>query len=202
MSSEVGMTPSASTVDRMVRAAVKHLHGSPVNTVNVREIAAEAGIDPAVAEHMFPDDETLDEAIGSYGIMKLSDSMNRALLNSPPGDNYAALKALARAYVRWALDNRELSYVLTLRLMQPDRTNSIVWKYDAGFVPLVRRFLGETDETASRRGLMARAFLFGVTDLAMHGHLELWKLKDGDNMAEVDAAIDDFIDLLLGKRPD
>lgn len=201
MSSETGMTPSASTVDRMVRAAVKHLHDCQVNTVNVREIAAKAGVDRATAEHLFPDDEALDEAIGSYGIMMLSDSMNRALLSAPPGDNKAALKALARAYVRWALANRELSYVLTLRLMQPDRTNSIVWKYDAGFVPLVRRFLGETEQNATRRGIIARAFLIGITDLAMHGHLELWKLKGNDNMAEVDATIDDLINLLLGGKP-
>ena len=200
MSSQAEMAPSASTVDRMVNAAVKHLNDCRITNVDVAEIARLAGVDPETAQHIFPDDDALDEAIGSFGIMKLSDAMNRALIPIPSGDDRAALIALGRAYVRFALDNRELSYVLNVRLIQSDRTNSVIRRYDAGFVPLVRRFLGESSDNPSRRGTMARAFLFGLTDLAVHGHLDLWKMKDTSFDEEIDASIDDFVNLLMGPR--
>lgn len=200
MSSEVGRTPSVSTVDRMVHAVVKELHNCRVISVDVAEAARLADVDPDTARHLFPDNDALEEAVASFGIMKLSDAMNRALLAVPADDSHAVLGAMARAYVRFALDNRELAHVLTQRLMQTDRTNSIVWRYDRGFVPLVRRFLGEPDENPSRRATMARAFLFGLTDLAVHGHFELWKTEGADYMADIDATIDDFSTLILGGK--
>lgn len=201
MSSEVGITPSTSTVDRMVDAAVRCLHAHRGVRVSVAEVAAEAGVPQEVAEHLFPDDQALDEAIGSFGIMKLSDAMNRALVVVAPGDNRAALAAIACSYLLWARDNRDLYYVLTTQMMQPQRVNSIVRKYDASFVTLVRRFLGESDAAPTRRAAIARAFLYGFTDLALDDHLELWMLPHTDVIAELRATIEDFIDILLGPAP-
>ena len=191
---------SMSTVDRMVHAAVERLHESRNITVNLADIAAFAGVELDAAKALFPDDDALDEAIGSFGIMKLSDAMNRALIAAPRGDNRAALIALANAYIDWARDNRSLYYVLTTRLMQPRRVNSIVRKYDAGFVLLVRRFFGDDDVAPTRRAAIARAFLYGFTDLVLEDHLELWMLPNDDPAAEVRATVEEFVDILLNKR--
>ena len=190
--------PSPSTVDRMVQTAVVRIHASHIKSIDVAEIARLAGIDPAEAAHIFPDNDAMDEAIGSFGIMKLSDMMNGALAATPPGDGRAALKALARAYVRFSLENRELAHVVNVRLMQSDRTNSVVRRYDAGFAPLVRQLLGETDANPSRRAVIARAFIYGLTDLTVDGHFELWKQKGAGYLEDVDATIEDFVDLLMG----
>lgn len=193
--------PSTSTVDRMVQTAVVRIHASHVKSIDVAEIARLAGIDPAEAAHIFPDNDAMDEAIGSFGIMKLSDMMNGALAGTRPGDARAALKALAGAYVRFSIENRELAHVINVRLMQTDRTNSVVRRYDAGFVPLVRQLLGESGANPSRRAVMARAFIYGLTDLAVDRHFELWKQEGIDYLDDVDATIDDFVELLMGPPP-
>lgn len=192
--------PTPLAVDRMVQAAVDQLYSCRVTTVDVDEIAHLAGIDIEIARRIFPDNDALDEAIGTYGVLRLSDALNRALVAAPTDDNRSALIALALAYIRWARDNRELYYVLTTIILQPKHTNSIVHKYDAGFVPLVRRFLGEDDQDASCRAGIARAFLYGMTDLTMSTHLRLWMRPGHGAEAEIEAMVVTFIDMLMKTR--
>lgn len=183
---------------RMVTAAVDYLHECHDRTVELTEIAARAGVPMDSAREVFADDDALDEAIGTYGILQLSDVVTRALVAVPQGDPRASLIALATAYLTWAQANRKLYYVLTTQLVQPRRTDSVIRLYDASFVPLVRRFLGEQDPArATRRAAMARSFLFGLTDLALEDHLDLWLLPNEDTQAELIATIEDFVTLIL-----
>ena len=192
--------PTPLAVDRMVQAAVEKLYTSRVVSVDVDEIAALAGIDLEVARRIFPDNDALDEAIGTYGVLRLSDALNKALVTAAE-DNRSALIALALAYIWWARDNRELYHVLTAMILQPKHTNSIVLKYDSGFVPLVRRFLGESDDAPTCRAGIARAFLYGMTDLANGTHLKLWMRSGGRPEDEVEAMVVGFIDMLLAAGP-
>ena len=200
MTADAETVPSTATVDRMVHAAVTMLERCRVTTVEVDEIADAAGIDRAAARQIFPDSDALDEAIGTYGVLKLSDALNRALVAVPSGDNRGSLIALGQAYVRFARQNPTLYNVLTTIILQPKRTNTLVHKYDASFVPLVRRLLDETDEAPSSRAGMARAFLYGMTDLALGNHLSLWLPEGEDHEAGVDRLIVDFVDMLVGRR--
>lgn len=194
-------TDTDSMIDRMILAAIDQLHERRVTRIDMADVARRVGIDLDVARTMFKDEDALDEAIGTFGIARLADEMTRALVAVPIGDDRASLIALARAYIHFALENPKLYCVLTTQVLQPRQTDSIARLYDASFVPLVRRFLGETDCPPSRRAVIARAFLYGFTDLALEDHLELWLPSTGDSEADLMATVEDFVDLLLAAGP-
>lgn len=187
-----------STMDLMVAAAISHLQDCQTSAIDVDEIARRAGVDPVLARTVCPTDEDLGDAIDTYGMLRMSDAINKALVAAAPGDNRSALIGMMKAYLDWARANPMLYLVLATRTMQFPGAPNIVRRYDASFVPLVRRHLGETrDGGETRRAAMLRGFLLGLAHLVLDDHLPLWTLPNDDPEAEITATIEDFVDLLL-----
>lgn len=192
----------SSTMELMVAAAISHLRDCETQSVDVDEIARRAGVDAVTARTIFPSDDALGEAIDTYGILRLSDAITRALVAAAPGDHRAALVAMIQAYLGWARANPMLYLVLATRTIQFPGTPNILRRYDASFVPLVRRYLGESgDLPSTRRAAMLRAFLLGLAHLVLDDHLPLWTLPNDDAEAEIRATIEDFVDLMLATTP-
>lgn len=188
----------SSTMDLLVDAATSYLQECQTRSIDVEEIARRAGVDPALARTVCPTNEDLGVAIDTYGMLRASDVINKALVAAQPGDNRGALIGLIRAYLDWARANPMLYLTLATRTIQFPGENNIVRRYDASFVPLVRRYLGESEDAPStRRAAVLRGFLLGLAHLALDGHLSLWTLPNVDVEAEITATIEDFVDLLL-----
>ena len=191
----------SSAMDLMVTAAISHLQDSGRRSIHVDEIAQHAGVDAAAARRMFPTDEALGEAIDTYGMLRMSDAINKALVAAQPGDSRSALFGLMQAYVDWARANPMLYMALATRTLQFPGSPNIVRRYDASFVPLVRRYLGEMHGAETRRAAMLRGFLLGLAHLVLDDHLPLWTLPNNDAEAEITATIKDFVDMLLEAAP-
>ena len=192
----------SSAMDLMVAAAVSHLHECEIKCVEVDEIARRAGIDSVTARTIFPTDDALGKAVDTYGMLRLSDAINKASVAAPPGDGRSALIGMMQAYVDWARANPMLYLMLSTRTLQFPGSPGIVRRYDASFVPLIRRYLGETEDvSATRRAAMLRSFLSGLTHIVLDAHLPLWSLPNDNPDAEIAATIEDFVDMLLTAPP-
>ena len=189
---------SSTVMDLMVAAAVDQLLECQASFADVERIARRAGIEPGPAREVCPSDDALAEAVDTYGIVKLSDAITKALVAAPPGDNRAALIGLIQAYLDWARRNPAMYSVLLARIMRSGGAPSILRKYDASFVPLAHRYLDEPKGApATRRAAFLRAMLLGLGHLAIDGHLALWTLPNDDPEAELSATVADFVDMLL-----
>lgn len=189
-------------MDRMVAAAVARLQECESQSADVGDIARRIGVDIDAARSVFPTDAVLAEAVDTYGIVQLADAITQALVAAPPEDNRAALIALFTAYLNWARENPKLYSTLLIRTLQSTDHSSILRRYDASFVPLVRRYLGETEGVPpTRRATFVRALLLGLGHLAADGHLWLWTPPHEDAEAELSATVIDFVDMLLAAGP-
>lgn len=192
----------SSTMNLMVTTAVSHLQECQSRLIDVEEIARQAGVDPVTARTVCPTDEALGNAIDTYGMLRMSDAINTALVAAPPGDSRAALIAMMQAYMDWARANPMLYMVLATRTLQFPGSPNIVRRYDASFVPLVRRYLGEAEDAPeTRRATVLRGFLLGLAHLVLDDHLPLWTLPNDDPEAEIRATVEDFVDMLLRAAP-
>ena len=73
----------------------------------------------------------------------------------------------------------------------------IARRYDASFVPLVCRFLGEDPQQPTRKLAIARALISGLTQLTLAGHFDLWMKQGGDLNTELRATIEAGVRMLL-----
>ncbi len=185
-------------MDRLLHSAVDQLRELPAFRVRVDEVADRAGIPRGEARAIFPEDAALNESLAGFAMVQMADAMTRALIAAPSGDNRAALIGLSEAYVNWARRNRALYGAISSRLLQPSDADSIVRRYDASFAPLVRRYLGEDSPgTSTRRAALARAALFGLTDLVLERRETIWLLPHQNLDAEISATIAELVDMLL-----
>ncbi len=189
-------------MDRLLHSAVDQLREIPTFRVRVDEVADRAGIPRQEARAIFPEDAALNESLAGFAMVQMADAMTQALIAAPGGDNRAALIGLSEAYVNWARRNRALYGAISSRLLQPSGADSIVRRYDASFAPLVRRYLSEDKpDNTTRRAALARAALFGLTDLILERRETIWLLPHQDLDAEISATIAELVDLLLTGRP-
>ena len=189
-------------MDRLLLSAVDQLSAIPTFRVRVDEVADRAGIPRQKARAIFPDDAALNEALAGIAMVQLADAMTRALVAAPSGNNRAALIGLCEAYVDWARRNRVLYGAIANRVLQPSGADSIVRRYDASFAPLVRRYLSEDKPgTRTRRAALARAALFGLTDLILEQREDTWLPPHQDLDAEISATIAELVDTLLAAVP-
>lgn len=194
-------TPHVTLIDQMIDTAVKMMRESLETAVTVDSVAAQLGIEPHLAQPLFSSDDALNEAVGNYGMVQLIDAITNALVRAPQDEPRALLTAMGRAFVSWALANPDLYRFIAVRILRPRGSLSVIRRYESSLVTLVRRFLGETDQTASRRALMSRAFIVGLSDLALDDDLDLWKPDGTDRETELDAVISEFVDMLLSAQP-
>lgn len=184
--------PGGSMADRIIEAAVLYLDECLNDSIRLDVVAQRLGIEPDAVRSMYPDQDALEEAVALFGVMRLSDWLNRALVAAPeePG---GALAALAWSYLSWARENPRLYIIVT----RPTEKNEIARRYDASFVPLICRFLGEDPQQPTRKLAIARALISGLTQLTLAGHFDLWMKQGGDLNTELRATIEAGVRMLL-----
>ena len=193
------LKPGETLTDRLIQQAVCSMLGSQPSMPTLAETAEITGVDIAIARTIFPTDEALRDAVGSFGILRLTDHLSRSLIAAPPNDPRAALVALGTAYVGWARENPDLYRVVGHQVFHHDGVN--YQGFDEGFRVLVERHLGATRDGGSLRPLMGRAFIFGLADMVLDDHFQIWSPPGMDDETAVRAAIEELVDLLLVPKP-
>lgn len=189
-------------IDQMILTAVKLMRDSLQTAVTVETVSAQLGLNPDIARPLFQDDEALNEAVGTYGMVQLTDAITQAVVRAPQDDPRAMLTAMGQAFVAWALENPDLYRFIAVRILRPHGSLSVIRRYESSLSVLVRRFVGDSGHESSRRAVMSRAFIVGLADLALDDDMELWTSTEGlDKRAELDGVISEFVDMLLSPRP-
>jgi AcrR family transcriptional regulator len=86
----------------LVDAAVKAIAKQGIDALNLRKLAARAGVTPGAPYHHFADREDLLRAIAEEGFLKLEASLI-AERESAPNDASSRLEAIGRAYLDFAI---------------------------------------------------------------------------------------------------
>lgn len=187
--------PGDSISDRIIQEAVTHLEECWQESIDIADVARRLGIEPDTIRSIYPDQAALSEAIGHFGVARLADRLNRELI-AAPADARGALMALAMGYLNWARDNPRLYNIIT----RPTEDNTVARRYDASFVPLIRRILGEPEGSQSHRLAIARSLISGVTQLTLAGHFELWIKSGSDFETELRTTVAETIDMLVAHQ--
>ena len=190
---ELSEFPGDTMADRIIEAAVLHLEECCNDSIELDSIAGRLGVEPEVVRSIYPDRDTLEEAVANFGLTRLSDWMNRELAGAAPADAAEIMVVLGWGYLSWARANPRFYMIIS----RPGRGNEISRRYDASFLPLLCRFLGETSEQPTRRLAVARALISGLTQLTLIGHFDLWMKQGGDLDTELRATIAAGVRMLL-----
>lgn len=187
--------------ERLVQSASALLADLTRPPLSLIEVARHAGLTEERARSVVPDDATLVSIVCEHGTVRLTDALSQRLVAIAPDDRRAALIAVLSEYVSWTRDNRGIYRLMTQKYLTESTVSETLTRYDASFVPVIRRLLGEeTDQTPSYRALYFRALAFGLADMDTRNHLTVWTVPGSPELQLADA-IAGFVDMLLATPP-
>ncbi|MEU9860746.1 TetR/AcrR family transcriptional regulator [Streptomyces sp. NPDC047971] len=165
---------------RLIDAGVELVHTQGAQALSLREIARRAGVSHGAPRRYFPTHLDLLSAIAHEGFVELTDRVTAALAAEPgaPEGPRAALAALARVYLDFALDRRGM-YELMFRhdLLESGRlglreTSLPLFDLVARLVARARPAAGPGPEPATVAAALW-ANLHGIAQLWGWGSLQL-----------------------------
>src|SRR5882724_4588757 len=110
----------------LIDAALELVAEGGGEAVSVREAARRAGVSAGAPFRHFPTRSALMTAVAEESMRRFKSEIDRALAQSPAERPLERLRAIARAYLRWALRNPAYFEVhSTQRLFDFDRATSL-----------------------------------------------------------------------------
>jgi AcrR family transcriptional regulator len=194
----------------LIEATLRLVEEGGPEAVTVREAARRAGVSPGAPFRHFPTRTSLMTAVAEEATHRLHDAVFAAVASNEAGDPLNALRAMGRAYLRWAYANpTHFAIVSDRRLIDYESSESIVREnreMQALMVRLVidarkRGLAAEIDPAVAR--LASRALVYGLARMRVDGHLSQWGVQDARSTEAAEAVIDLFIDgLMRAGRPE
>ncbi|GAB2869391.1 TetR/AcrR family transcriptional regulator [Streptomyces deserti] len=181
----------------LLTSAERTLREKGAGALSLRELAREVGVSHAAPGRHFKDKQALLNALALSGYDRLAQALNAA--DDPALPLEPRLTALARAYLRFAIDNAELLELMYARKHDPDASEQMAAAVDRAIGPL-SRVLAD----AQRRGEIIEGDperLNLVTGAGLHG---LAAFTAAGMLAPEEAltAIEDLVRTLLhGLKP-
>jgi AcrR family transcriptional regulator len=160
----------------LVETAAKLIAERGASSVSLREVAREAGVSHAAPYHHFEDKNGLIAAVAEEGFHRFDTYQERAL-RSVPSNPRERLRALGKAYVRFALTNPHFFRVMfrnELIESENHATHSEVAKrtFDR-LINIVRENLSDkNEENILQAAIHAWAFVHGLATLWLEGSLK------------------------------
>jgi len=191
----------------LIDAALELLREGGGDAVSVREAARRAGVSPGAPFRHFPTKTALMTAVAEESMHRFRGEIDAALEQTPASDPLRRLRAIALAYLRWAIRNPAYFEVHSTQRLFDFDTAATLHADDAH----IRAATRETVAEAARQGLLrsndhdvvqiaGRAMVYGFARMKIDGHFARWGIaeKRAESMAE--AVVDLFIDG-ISKRP-
>lgn len=159
--------------------------------LSLRQLARQAGVSHAAPSRHFRDKQALLDALAEAGFLKMTSAMTRAV--TEPAAPRRRLAALAEAYVRFALDHRELLSLMYSTKHAPGATEQLL---TAGQSAMDLTLSVITDAQAageistgdpSTIALVAFSTFHGIATLAAG------QMLDGSSVDDVVAAASDLL---------
>jgi AcrR family transcriptional regulator len=184
----------------LIDAALELVREGGGEAVSVREAARRAGVSPGAPFRHFPTRTALMTAVAEESMRRYRAEINAALEQAPADDPLRRLRAIALAYLRWAMRNPAYFEVhSTQRLFDFDSATTLHTDDQE-----IRAATRATVAEAARQGLLrsddidlvqiaGRALVYGFARMQIDGHFARWGIPaDGaERMAQ--AVVDLFI---------
>ncbi len=184
----------------LIDAALELVREGGGEAVSVREAARRAGVSAGAPFRHFPTRAALMAAVAEESMRRFKAEIDAALARTPAADPLERLRAIARAYIRWALRNPAYFEIhSTQRLFDFDRATALHEDDNA-----IREVTRRTVQDAAKAGLLrsddlalvqiaGRAMVYGFARMNIDGHFPRWGIsaKEAERIGE--AIVDLFI---------
>jgi AcrR family transcriptional regulator len=192
----------------LIDAALELVREGGGAAVSVREAARRAGVSAGAPFRHFPTRSALMAAVAEESMRRFKSEIDTALAQAPAAHPLERLRAIARAYLHWALRNPAYFEVhSTQRLFDFDRATSL-HKDDNE----IREATSKTVKDAADAGLLrfddlglvqlaGRAMVYGFARMKIDGHFARWGIPEGEAERIGDAVADLFI-AAIAQDPD
>lgn len=200
-------------MDVLLRAAAKRLVKADPPCCEPDSLAAETGIDPAIARALLPDTETVLRTLAESAMRRQLDHLTRRLSRVSDSSPAEQLVAFGKAFVGWAIHNKNDFRVLNSPLINRVVDGEEIRRYHHGLQQLTVSMLARARDQGQLRpdmdpvllSLVARAFTYGLARLCVDNQLQMWKATppDQDEESRVLEAVEAYAEIVLfGWNPD
>jgi AcrR family transcriptional regulator len=184
----------------LIDAALELVREGGGEAVSVREAARRAGVSAGAPFRHFPTRAALMAAVAEESMRRFKAEIDAALARTPAADPLERLRAIARAYIRWALRNPAYFEIhSTQRLFDFDRATALHEDDNA-----IREVTRRTVQDAAKAGLLrsddlalvqiaGRAMVYGFARMNIDGHFPRWGISAKEAERIGDAIVDLFI---------
>ena len=184
----------------LIDAALELVREGGGEAVSVREAARRAGVSAGAPFRHFPTRAALMAAVAEESMRRFKAEIDAAIARTTADVPLDRLRAIARAYVRWALRNPAYFEVhATQRLFDFDRATALHADDNA-----IRDVTRRTVQDAADAGLLrsddvalvqiaGRAMVYGFARMNIDGHFPRWGISAKDAERIGDAVVDLFI---------
>jgi len=191
----------------LIDAALELVREGGGEAVSVREAARRAGVSPGAPFRHFPTRTALMTAVAEESMRRFRAEIDAALLEAPADQPLRRLRAIALAYLRWAMRNPAYFEVhSTQRLFDFDSATALHADDRE-----IRAATHATVTEAARQGLLrsddinlvqiaGRALVYGFSRMQIDGHFARWGIPEAGAERMAEAVVDLFIDG-ISKQP-
>jgi AcrR family transcriptional regulator len=192
----------------LIDAALELVREGGGAAVSVREAARRAGVSAGAPFRHFPTRAALMAAVAEESMRRFKAEIDAALARTSADDPLERLRAIARAYIRWALRNPAYFEVhATARLFDFDRATALHEDDNA-----IREVTRRTVQDAAKAGLLrsddvalvqiaGRAMVYGFARMNIDGHFPRWGISAKEAERIGDAVVDLFIAGIAKPQP-
>ena len=192
----------------LIDAALELVREGGGEAVSVREAARRAGVSAGAPFRHFPTRAALMSAVAEESMRRFKAEIDASLAGTSADAPLDRLRAIARAYVRWALRNPAYFEVhSTQRLFDFDRATALHADDNA-----IREVTRRTVQDAADAGLLrsddialvqiaGRAMVYGFARMNIDGHFSRWGISAKDAERIGDAIVDLFIAGIARRAP-
>lgn len=190
-------------VDALVQATIALIEERGVEGVSVREVAKRAGVSAGAPFRHFKSKTALLTAVAEQAMERLTEAVQTELERTGDVDPIAAIHAIGRGYLAWALANPTHFQVISsrsvidfhgsLRLVEQNEAIRLIMVDLVARAQREGRLRAGTDPETLMLSL--RAFTYGVARMWIDGHFTEWHVERPAPQA-TSAALDQFIALI------
>ena len=190
-------------VAALLQATIILVEERGVDAVSVREVAKRAGVSAGAPFRHFKSKTALLTAVAEQAMARLTEAVRNELTRTGDADPIAALHAIGRGYLAWALANPTHFQIISSRsLIDFHGSQRLVDENEAVRLIMVDLVARAQAEGRLRSGidpetlmLSLRAFTYGVARMWIDGHFPEWRVERPAPQATSNA-LDLFIALI------
>lgn len=148
--------------EALVAAALERLQADGPAALGLRELARSVGVSPSAPYRHFADRQALLEAVATAGFQRFASAMTAAASGRPETEQ---LEAMARAYVRFAVDAPQLFRLMFSAEIEHRRDPALAAASKAAYATLATAAARDDPAAAAKVAITAWAFVHGLSVL-------------------------------------